>query len=53
MFATKAPWRQQMPEFLQFLDGTLGLRITLHKEVLGYDLYLIPYFCANRNHFYF
>lgn len=40
MFATKAPWRQQMPDFLQFLDG-LGHRVMLHKEVLNYDLYFI------------
>jgi hypothetical protein len=41
MNASKTPWRQSLPDFLQFLDGSLGLKAKLHKEVLGYDLYLI------------
>ena len=41
MNAVKTPWRQSMPEFLQLLDGTLGHKVKLHKEVLGYDLYLV------------
>ncbi len=41
MTAVKTPWRQSMPDFLQFLDGTLGHKVKLHKEVLGYDLYLV------------
>lgn len=41
MTAVKTSWRQSMPEFLQLLDGTLGHKVKLHKEVLGYDLYLV------------
>jgi hypothetical protein len=41
MNAVKTPWRQSMPEFLQLLDGTLGHKVMLHKDVLGYDLYLV------------
>ena len=41
MTAVKTPWRQSMPDFLQLLDGTLGHKVKLHKEVLGYDLYLV------------
>jgi hypothetical protein len=37
----KTPWRQQMPEFLQFLDSALGHRVKLFKEVLGYNLYFV------------
>lgn len=43
MNAVKTPWRQAMPEFLQLLDGTLGHKVKLHKEVLGYDLYLVDF----------
>ncbi len=41
MNAVKTPWRQSMPDFLQLLDGTLGHKVKLHKEVLGYDVYLV------------
>ena len=41
MTAVKTSWRQSMPEFLQLLDGTLGHKVKLHREVLGYDLYLV------------
>ena len=41
MFATKTPWRQQMPEFLQFLETDLGNPVRLHEEVLGYHLYFL------------
>lgn len=41
MFATKTPWRQQMPDFLQFLETTLNLRARLHEEILGYHVYFI------------
>lgn len=41
MFATKMPWRQQMPEFLQFVEADLGHPVRLHDEVLGYHLYFL------------
>ena len=30
-----------MPEFLQLLDGTLGHKVKMRKELLGYDVYLV------------
>jgi len=43
MIAAKTPWRQQMPDFLQFVDGTLNHRVKLFKETLGYNLYFIDF----------
>jgi AAA+ ATPase superfamily predicted ATPase len=43
MTATKRPWRQELPDFLQWLEATLGHRIQLHEEVLGYSLYLVDF----------
>lgn len=37
----KMGWRQQAPEFLQFLDGTLNLRMKLHEEVFRYHVYFV------------
>ena len=39
MSGAKKPWRQEMPDFLQFLENSLGHPVRLHEEVLGYDLY--------------
>src|SRR5512137_507475 len=39
MSGAKRPWRQEMPDFLQFLENSLGHPVRLHEEVLGYDLY--------------
>ena len=39
MSGAKKPWRQEMPDFLQFLENPLGHPVRLHEEVLGYDLY--------------
>lgn len=41
MTAVKTPWRQSMPDFLQLLDGTLGHKVKLRKEALGYEVYLV------------
>lgn len=41
MNAVKTPWRQSMPDFLQLLDGTLGHKVKLRREVLGYEVYLV------------
>ena len=41
MTAVKTPWRQSMPDFLQLLDGTLGHKVKLRKEALGYEIYLV------------
>jgi hypothetical protein len=45
MIASKTPWRQQMPEFLQFLENSLGLPAVLHDEVLGYHIYFVDLSC--------
>jgi hypothetical protein len=37
----KKGWRGEMPEFLQFLENTLGHHVRLHEEVLGYHLYFL------------
>jgi hypothetical protein len=34
-------WRQQMPDFLQFLENVLGHRVQLREEVLGFQVYLV------------
>jgi hypothetical protein len=39
MDGAKKSWRQEMPEFVQFLETALGRQIRLHEEVLGYHLY--------------
>jgi hypothetical protein len=35
MSGAKKPWRQDMPDFLQFLENPLGHPVRLHEEVLG------------------
>ena len=37
----KKGWRQEMPDFLQFLETALGHHVRLHEEVLGYHLYFV------------
>ncbi len=39
----KKSWRQEMPEFLQFVELSLGHRVRLHEEVLGYHVYLVDF----------
>ena len=41
MSGAKKPWRQEMPDFLQFMENPLGHPVRLHEEVLGYDLYFV------------
>jgi hypothetical protein len=41
MDGAKKSWRQEIPEFLQFLETALGHRVRLHEEVLGFHLYLV------------
>lgn len=43
MIAAKTQWRPQMPDFLQFLDGTLNHRVKLFRETLGYSLYFLDF----------
>lgn len=43
MSAVKPPWRQQMPEFLDFLDSTLGHHARLHDEILGHHIYFLDF----------
>ncbi len=35
----KRGWRQEMPDFVQWLETTLGHQIRLHEEILGYHVY--------------
>ena len=39
MDGAKKSWRQEMPDFVQFLETALGRQVRLHEEVLGYHLY--------------
>lgn len=41
MTTAKATWRQQLPEFLQFMEQGLGHRVRRQEEVLGYQLYFV------------
>jgi hypothetical protein len=43
MNAAKTPWRQQMPDFMQYMDGTLNHRVKLLKEILGYQIYFVDF----------
>jgi hypothetical protein len=41
MNSGKSSWRQEVPDFVQFLEESLTCRIRLHEEVLGFDLYFL------------
>lgn len=36
-------WRNELPEFLQFLENDLKCPIRSHQEVLGFDYYLVDF----------
>src|SRR5512139_3584271 len=37
----KSSWRQEVPDFLQYLEESLGCRLRLHEEILGFNLYFV------------
>ncbi len=37
----KSSWRQEVPDFLQYLEESLGCRHRLHEEILGFNLYFV------------
>jgi len=41
MEGLKKTWRQQMPEFVTYLESSLNLPVRLHDEVLGYHIYFV------------
>jgi AAA domain len=41
MNSGKSSWRQEVPDFLQYLEESLGCRLRLHEEVLGFQLYFV------------
>lgn len=43
MDGAKKSWRQEMPEFLQFLETAAGCRVRHHEVVLGFHLYLVDF----------
>jgi len=43
MDGAKKGWRQEMPDFVQFLETGLGCQVRLHEEVLGYHLYFADF----------
>jgi hypothetical protein len=45
MNPAKPSWRQELPDFLQYLEGELDYPIRLHEEVLGFHLYFVDFSC--------
>jgi hypothetical protein len=41
MNSGKSSWRQEIPDFLQYLEESLGCRLRMHEEVLGFHLYFV------------
>ncbi|MCX6032283.1 MAG: ATP-binding protein [Chloroflexi bacterium] len=41
MNPAKPSWRQEMPDFLQYLECDLNYPVRLHEEVLGFHLYFV------------
>ncbi len=41
MNSGKSSWRQEVPDFLQYLEEILSCPLRLHEEVLGFHLYFL------------
>ncbi|MEA3337261.1 MAG: AAA family ATPase [Chloroflexota bacterium] len=41
MGSTRRTWQKAMPDFLQFLEATLGHEVRLYREILGFPVFFV------------